>query len=168
MRRQPLPPGFWRDPLHVLAFGLGAGAAPLAPGTFGTLAAVPLYLLLAPLATPVYLLVVLVLALAGVFLCGYTARRLGVHDHPGIVWDEIVGYLLTMSFAPRQALWMVAGFLLFRLFDIWKPFPIRRVDSRVRGGLGIMLDDLLAAVYAAAVMQGLVWAAGRYAPALTG
>ncbi len=140
-------------PVHWLAFGLGAGLAPKAPGTFGTLVAVPLYLFLAPLPLPAYLAVVAALALLGVWLCGRTARDLGVHDHPGIVWDEVVGYLLTMSAAPAGWGWVLAGFVLFRLFDILKPWPIAWLDRRIGGGLGIMLDDLLAGALALAVLQ---------------
>lgn len=141
-----------RNPMHFLAFGFGAGVMPFAPGTFGTLAAVPLYLLLRPLPLFSYLVVVLVSFVAGVWLCERTSRDLGVHDHGGIVWDEIVGYLLTMAFAPPGWLWILLGFVLFRLFDILKPWPIRTIDRQVPGGFGIMLDDLLAALYALLVM----------------
>jgi len=142
-----------RDPLHLLAFGLGSGLIPFAPGTFGTLAAIPLYLLLRPLPLALYLPLVLVLFIAGVALCGRTAHALGVHDHPAIVFDEVVGYLVTMVLAPSTWWAVAAGFLLFRLFDILKPWPVSRADLRVGGGLGIMLDDLLAGLYALAVLQ---------------
>jgi phosphatidylglycerophosphatase A len=92
----------------------------------------------------------------GVWLCSVTEQDLGVHDHPGIVWDEIVGYLITMFMAPAGWVWMAAGFLLFRLFDIWKPFPIRQIEHRVRGGFGNMLDDALAALYAWLALQAVV------------
>ncbi len=124
----------------------------MAPGTFGTLAAVPLYLLLRPLPLFSYLVVLLVSFVAGVWLCERTSRDLGVHDHGGIVWDEIVGYLLTMAFAPPGWPWILLGFVLFRLFDILKPWPIRTIDRQVAGGFGIMLDDLLAGIYALLVM----------------
>jgi phosphatidylglycerophosphatase A len=100
--------------------------------------------------------IVALLALAGITICGQAASRLGVHDHPGIVWDEIVGYLVTMAFAPSGWLWIGLGFVLFRLFDIVKPWPIRWCDRQVGGGLGIMLDDLLAGVLSAALLQLLV------------
>ena len=148
----------WRDPVHLLAFGLGAGAAPLAPGTFGTLAALPLYLLLQPLALAEYLAATALVFAAGVAICRKTSRDLGVHDHPGIVWDEILGYLVTMAAAPAGWLWMLVGFVLFRLFDILKPWPIGWADRRVAGGLGIMLDDLLAGAYAWLCLQGLALA----------
>ena len=143
----------WHNPIHLLAFGLGSGAAPKAPGTFGTLAAVPLYLLLQPLANLQYLVLVLLLFLLGIWLCGRTSRDLGVHDHGGIVWDEWVGFLLTMWMAPPGWYWLLAGFCLFRLFDILKPWPIGWLDRRVSGGLGIMLDDVLAGIFGLALIQ---------------
>lgn len=143
-------------PMDFLALGFGSGLLPFAPGTAGTVAAIPVYLLLQPLAAPWYVAVVVLLALAGVVICGQAASRLGVHDHPGIVWDEIVGYLVTMVFAPSGWLWIGLGFVLFRLFDIVKPWPIRWFDRQVGGGLGIMLDDLLAGVFSAALLQLLV------------
>ncbi|MEN8176241.1 MAG: phosphatidylglycerophosphatase A [Pseudomonadota bacterium] len=142
-----------RNPLHLLAFGLGAGLSPRAPGTFGTLVAVPLFLLMADLPLPVYLLLVVILFALGIPLCTRVSRDLGVHDHSGIVWDEIVGFLVTMTAAPAGWGSLVFGFLLFRLFDIWKPWPINALDRGVGGGLGIMLDDLLAGLYAAACLQ---------------
>ena len=149
-----------KKPIHLLAFGFGSGLAPVAPGTFGTLAAVPLYLLLAPLPLPAYLAVVTAVSLAGIWICGRASRDLGVHDHPGIVWDEIAGFLVTMTAAPRGWSWLLLGFLLFRLFDIFKPWPIGWLDRRVRGGLGIMLDDLLAGAFAWLVLQMVHRAAG--------
>ncbi|GGO78395.1 phosphatidylglycerophosphatase A [Marinobacterium nitratireducens] len=145
-----------RNPVHFLAFGFGSGLAPKAPGTFGTLAAVPLYLLLAPLPLPGYVLALVLATLLGIWLCDRTARDLGVHDHPGIVWDEFVGFWITMLAVPLTWYWVLAGFLLFRLFDIWKPWPIRVADRRVDGGFGIMLDDILAGAYAWLVLQLLV------------
>lgn len=142
-----------RSPLHWLAFGLGSGLVPKASGTFGTLAAVPLWWLLAQMPGWGYLLATAVIAGAGIFICGRTARDLGVHDHGGIVWDEIAGYLVTMILAPVTPLSAAAGFVLFRLFDIAKPWPIGWLDARVGGGTGIMVDDLLAGVYAAVILQ---------------
>jgi len=143
-------------PVDFLALGFGTGLMPYAPGTAGTAAAIPLYLLLKALPAPYYLAIVTVLALAGIAICGFTASRLGVHDHPGIVWDEIVGYLVTMAYAPAGWFWVVLGFGLFRLFDILKPWPIRWCDRQVGGGLGIMLDDVLAGLVAALLMQVLI------------
>jgi len=160
MSRNSAPRSIWRNPIHFLAFGFGSGAMPFAPGTFGTLAALPIYLLMVPLSLWAYLAVVVVMTLLGVWLCHVTSRDLGVHDHGGIVWDEIVGYLITMIAAPPGWQWMVAGFVLFRFFDIIKPWPIGWADRRVHGGLGIMLDDVLAAVLAWVVLQGVAFILG--------
>lgn len=119
----------------------------------GTLAAIPLYLLLAHLPLLGYLLVLAVMSVVGIWLCGESSRRLGVHDHGGIVWDEFAGFLLTMTAAPQGWAWIALGFTLFRLFDIWKPWPVRIADRKIHGGLGIMLDDLLAGVYAWLLLQ---------------
>lgn len=146
----------WRNPIHLLAFGLGSGAVPKAPGTAGTVAAIPIYLLMQPLQPWIYLLVVVLMALLGVWLCGRTSRDLGVHDHGGIVWDEWVGFLLTMWLAPPGIGWLLAGFVLFRLFDIVKPWPIGWLDRQVSGGTGIMVDDLLAGVYSFVLLQAAV------------
>ncbi len=134
---------------HWIAFGLGSGLAPYAPGTAGTLAAIPLYLLLSGLAWPLYLGVTLILFLIGVWACQRTARDLALEDPAAIVWDEWVGLLVTMVAAPSGWPWLLAGVLLFRLLDIWKPWPVRVADRRVGGGLGIMLDDLIAGAMAA-------------------
>lgn len=143
----------WSNPVHLLAFGLGSGAAPKAPGTFGTIAAIPLYLLLRDLSPLQYLLLVVVLFVLGIWLCDRTSRDLGVHDHGGIVWDEWVGLLIALWLLPPGWVWLLAGFLLFRLFDIFKPWPINWLDRRVGGGFGIMVDDLLAGLYALAILQ---------------
>lgn len=143
------------SPVHFLAFGFGSGLSPFAPGTAGTLAAIPLYLLLVQLPLWGYVAVLLVMALVGIWICGESSRRLGVHDHGGIVWDEFAGFLLTMLAAPTGGVWIVVGFFLFRLFDIWKPWPIRLVDRDVPGGFGIMFDDILAGIYAWIALQVL-------------
>jgi phosphatidylglycerophosphatase A len=145
-----------RNPLHLIAFGFGSGFFPKAPGTAGTLVGIPLFLLLEPLPLHIYVGVVALLFLVGIPLCGRVSRDIGVHDHGGIVWDEIVGYLVAMTAAPKGWVYVVAGFVLFRLFDIAKPWPIRALDRRVSGGLGIMVDDLVAGVLAALVLQVLV------------
>ena len=149
----PIPLRMLRNPLHLLSLGFGSGLAPVAPGTFGTLTAVPLYLLAQPLPLPAYLVLVAAMLVAGIVLCGYTSRALGTHDHGGIVWDEIVGYFIAMTAAPPGWGWLLAGFLLFRLFDIWKPWPIGWLDRRLSGGVGIMLDDIVAGIYALLVMK---------------
>lgn len=153
----PLPAPDWRNPLHVLAFGLGAGTAPVAPGTAGTLVGLPLYAALAGLPFSVYLAALAAVIAAGVAICGRTAADLGVHDHPGIVWDEIAGLLVALCGVPIGWDWAVAGFVLFRLFDILKPWPIHWIDRRVGGGLGIMADDVLAGLYAAAMLHATAW-----------
>jgi phosphatidylglycerophosphatase A len=144
-------------PEHFFAFGFGSGLAPKAPGTFGTLAAVPIFLLIQPLSWPLYLSWLLVAFALGVYWCDRSSKALGVHDHGGIVWDEMVGYWLTMFLAPAGWLWMLVGFLLFRLFDIVKPWPIGWLDRQVKGGLGIMIDDIVAALYAWICLQLLAW-----------
>lgn len=147
----------WRNPDHLFAFGFGSGLAPKAPGTFGTLAAIPVYWLIQDLAVPLYLLWLAVTFVLGVYWCHRSSIALGVHDHGGIVWDEMVGYWLTMFMAPAGWLWMLLGFVLFRFFDVLKPWPISWLDRRVEGGFGIMVDDVLAALYALIVLQALAY-----------
>ncbi len=147
----------WQDPVYFIAFGFGSGLMPIAPGTWGTLAAIPLYLLLVGLPSWLYLLLTFLAFCLGVWVSDRVSRDLGEHDYSGIVWDEIVGYLLTMFMVPFSLGWMIAGFLLFRLFDIWKPQPIGFVDAKVKGGFGIMIDDVLAAIPAWLILQLLAW-----------
>ena len=144
-----------KNPIHFLALGFGSGLAAKAPGTFGTLAAVPLYLLLAQLPLSWYLALTLVCVLAGIYICDKAAKDMGVHDHGAIVWDEVAGLLITMIAAPAGVLWLVVGFVLFRLFDIIKPWPIRWLDAKVEGGFGIMIDDVLAGIFALIGVQAL-------------
>lgn len=147
------PQSVWRNPVHFLAFGLGSGASPWAPGTCGTVLAIPLWWGLAQLPLWGYLVMLVVTFAIGCWLCHRTSKDLGVHDHSGIVWDEFVGYWVTMLAMPVTLGWALAGFAMFRLFDIWKPWPIRWVDRRVQGGFGIMLDDLVAGIVAAICLQ---------------
>lgn len=153
------PSSVWRNPIHFVAFGFGAGALKVAPGTCGTLVAIPLYILLQDVSLLMYICITVALFLLGIWMCQITTRDLGVHDHSGIVWDEIIGYLVTMTAAPVGALtdwmWIVLGFILFRLFDIWKPWPINLLDRHVKGGFGVMIDDVMAGVYAWLVMHGI-------------
>jgi phosphatidylglycerophosphatase A len=149
-----LSPGLLRDPVHFFALGFGAGLVPRAPGTAGTLVAVLLDPLLRPLGVELRILLVALMFALGVWLCGESARRLGTHDHPAIVWDEIVGYLALMLVLPAGWAWALAGFVVFRFFDILKPWPIRQLDHGVGGGLGIMLDDMMAAAWGAVVLLG--------------
>lgn len=145
------------NPVHCLALGFGTGLAPKAPGTVGTLVGIPLYLLLSGLPPAYYLAVVIAGFVIGVYACSRTARDVAVHDHPAIVWDEVIGYLVTMALAPPGWLTVLAGFVLFRFFDVLKPPPIRAVDRRIHGGFGIMFDDVLAGLYAAGCLQLLLW-----------
>ena len=147
----------WQDPVYFIAFGFGSGLMPVAPGTWGTLAAVPLYMLLMNTHWTVYLGLTLLALLLGVWASDKVTNDLGVNDYKGIVWDEVVGYLLTMFMAPKGLIWIALGFVLFRIFDIWKPQPIRYIDKKVHGGLGIMLDDVIAAVPACFILNVLAW-----------
>jgi len=150
-----------RDPAALLAFGFGSGLAPWVPGTMGTLAAIPFYVLAARfLNLPAYIATLVISFAVGIYFCHRTARKLGVHDHGGIVWDEFVGFWLTMTAVPLTWYWVLAGFVFFRIFDMIKPWPIGVIDRRVGGGFGIMLDDVLAAVPAAACLHGLIYLAG--------
>jgi phosphatidylglycerophosphatase A len=135
-----------------VAFGFGAGLSPKAPGTVGTLFAIPLYMVLLQLPRPWWFGALFAMLCVGIWVCGRTARELGVPDHPGIVWDEIVGLIITMSGVGFAWTNLLAGFVLFRLFDILKPWPISYLDRRVKGGLGIMLDDIAAGICAGAVL----------------
>ena len=157
MKEQNLNKIVLKDPVHFLAFGLGSGLSPKAPGTAGTVAAIPFYLMMQSLSLPVYLLVLVVATLVGIWLCDRSSKDLGVHDHPGIVWDEFCGFWLTMIAAPAGWLWVFTGFVLFRIFDILKPWPIRWLDKHVHGGLGIMIDDLLAGGFAFICLQLLAY-----------
>lgn len=144
-------------PAHFIALGFGAGLAPRAPGTFGTLAALGLYWVLAPFLAP---LVIAFLAIpmffVGVWACEVTGRDLGVHDHGAMVWDEIVAFLPLAALCFASVWMQLVAFGLFRLFDIWKPFPIRHFEREMKGGFGVMFDDLIAASYAYAVIIALV------------
>lgn len=141
------------NPIHLLSLGFGSGLAPKAPGTFGTLAAVPLVLLMQGLSTWLYVAVALLAGVIGIWLCQRTAHHLGVHDHPAIVWDEIAGYMLALSFLPATWYNLVGAFILFRWLDIRKPGPIGWCDRNLHGGMGIMMDDLLAGVASAAILH---------------
>jgi phosphatidylglycerophosphatase A len=141
-----------RDPVHFVALGAGSGLAPRAPGTAGTLVALVPAWQIAAWSLPAKLALIGALFVLGVWICGESARRLESHDHPAIVFDEIVGMLLAAALIPAHAGWFLLAFALFRLFDIFKPWPIRDLDHRLGGGLGIMLDDVLAAVYAMACL----------------
>lgn len=144
------------NPIHLLAFGFGAGLSPKAPGTVGTVVAVLIYLVLPSMSPLIYAGLILLSFVFGIWICGKTSEDLGAHDPGGIVWDEFVGYWITMFMAPSGLIWVLLGFVLFRLLDIFKPWPIKWADKELAGGLGIMLDDVLAGIMAALCMQALV------------
>lgn len=153
-----------RNPWHLLATGFGSGLSPIMPGTVGSLAAIPFWYALTYLSVPLYLLVVVVACAIGFYLCHVTARDMGVHDHGSIVWDEFVGMWITLIAIPvHDWRWVALGFVVFRILDIWKPWPIRWFDKNIQGGAGIMVDDIVAGVVAA----GVIYLLGYYgAPAL--
>lgn len=154
-RNKLTPKQILSDPILFLAFGFGSGLAKKAPGTMGTLAAIPVYWLFAQTGLLVYSALTVIATVAGIWICDIAAKKLGEHDFGGIVWDEIAGYLITLWLVPFSWQAVVLGFLLFRIFDILKPWPIRWIDRKVQGGLGIMLDDVLAGVFAGAVLLAL-------------
>lgn len=144
-------------PAHFLALGFGSGLSRRAPGTLGTLVAIPLFMALMVTPELVHYSVIAMLFIVGIPICGKTGKALGIPDHSGIVWDEIVAFMLVLEFTPSTWIWWLTAFLLFRLFDIWKPFPIRQCDINIKGGFGVMFDDLLAAIYAIAGLKALQW-----------
>ena len=160
-RSQQTPPDLRRkvltDPVNFLAFGFGTGLAPVAPGTIGSLPGMLLFWLTMGYGSYVQLGVAAGLIVAGIWICGESARRIGVHDHGGIVWDEIAGMYVTLMVAPVSVVGWALAFVLFRFMDIVKPWPIRDLDHRIEGGLGIMLDDLVAALYAAVLLGFYRW-----------
>ena len=143
------------SPSGWVAFGFGSGLSPVAPGTMGTLVAIPFAFALKSLGPVGFWIVLVFLFFLGVLLCEQVSRKLGVHDHGGIVWDEMVGYWLSIAFVPLQWQWLLAAFLLFRFFDIIKPWPIRKIDEKIKGGLGIMTDDVVAAIFTIIILAAL-------------
>ena len=144
-----------KRPACFLGLGFGSGLAPKAPGTFGTLAALPIYWLMQGLPLITYISIVVLAFIAGIWICQKSAEWLGKDDPSAVVWDEIVGYLITMIAAPAGWQWMVIGFVLFRFFDILKPWPINLADKAIHGGLGIMVDDVIAGIFSLVVIQWL-------------
>lgn len=142
-----------KTPSGLLAFGFGSGLSPYAPGTAGTIAAIPFAIALKNLDGFWFWLVLVTAFVLGVWVCGRVSEKMGVHDHGGIVWDEMVGYWLAVAFVPAQWEWLLAAFIGFRFFDILKPWPIKQLDKNVSGGLGIMIDDVLAAIYTMALLR---------------
>ena len=143
-------------PHQLLAVGFGSGLMTPAPGTWGTLAAVPLVWLMALLGDTAYVTLTLLSCVVGVWICGRSAQDVGTHDHPSIVWDEFAGLFITMAFIEPTLLNLCLGFVLFRFFDILKPWPISVLDAKVHGGLGIMADDILAGIFAFISLQAIV------------
>ncbi|UPQ88548.1 phosphatidylglycerophosphatase A [Vibrio sinaloensis] len=154
-----------KNPWHLLATGFGSGLSPVIPGTMGTLAAIPFYLLLVQLPLPLYIVAVVLSCVVGIKICQVTSDDMGVHDHGSIVWDEFAGFWITMLVVPLFNLsafdwkWLLTGFVLFRFFDMVKPWPIGWLDKRVHGGLGIMVDDIVAGVMAGVAL----YLVGKYA-----
>ena len=157
MRKPELAALKLSNPVHLLALGFGTGLSPVMPGTMGTLAAIPLYWLIQGLSPMWYVLILVLGFIAGIWICNVATRAIGQHDHGAIVWDEIIGFGITMFAAPAGFGWIVVGFVLFRFFDIIKPWPIGWFDRRVHGGFGIMLDDVIAGLFALACLQLLAW-----------
>jgi phosphatidylglycerophosphatase A len=155
-----------KNPWHLLATGFGSGLSPIVPGTMGTLASIPLYLLLVQLPLSAYIVMLIVTFFIGIKICQVTSDDMGVHDHGSIVWDEFVGMWLTMLIVPLLKLpadewkWLITGFVLFRFFDMVKPWPIGWLDARIHGGLGIMIDDIVAGIMAGISLYMVGLAAG--------
>jgi phosphatidylglycerophosphatase A len=154
-RPQPSIRQLFGKPVALVAFGFGSGLIPKAPGTAGTLAAIPFFLVLSQLPLYTYIAVIIIAFAMGIYICGQTSKWLGAHDHGGIVWDEFVGLWITLIGAPAEWPWLLAGFVLFRLFDMLKPWPISLADKHIHGGFGIMIDDVLAGIAAFACLQAL-------------
>ncbi len=144
---------FWKYPVHVLAYGFGTGLIPFAPGTFGSLIGVVLFWFMAGLAPMPYAAIVVVMFVAGIFICGQTARDVGAVDPGFIVYDEVVGFLVAMYMLPADWRWIASGFVIYRVFDIWKPFPIHYVEDKLGLGSGIMTDDVIAGIYTLIILQ---------------
>jgi len=146
-----------KNPVHFLALGFGSGLIPLMPGTFGSLAAIPILFAMSFVSTEMFIGITVLSFIVGIYLCGVTARDMKVHDHGSIVWDEVAGMMVTFILVPINPLTLLIGFLLFRFFDILKPWPIREFDRRVHGGFGIMIDDIVAGAMACVCLHALLF-----------
>jgi phosphatidylglycerophosphatase A len=144
---------FWKYPIHFLAYGFGTGLVPFAPGTFGSLVGVALFWFMAGMAPAPYIAIVAIMFVAGIFICGQTARDVGAVDPGFIVYDEVVGFMVAMYMLPADWRWIGVGFVIFRIFDIWKPFPIHWVEDKLGLGSGIMADDVIAGIYTLIILQ---------------
>ena len=147
----------FQHPANFLALGFGSGLAQKAPGTFGTIVGLPLYWLLSGYTFYIQLLLITIAFIAGIYICDVAGKLIGVSDHGSIVWDEIVAMMLVLTITPNTFIWWIVSFLLFRLFDIWKPFPINLCDAKLKGGFGVMIDDLIAAFYAMIIIKVTLW-----------
>ncbi|MHC5225640.1 phosphatidylglycerophosphatase A family protein [Ignatzschineria sp. LJL83] len=146
-----------KTPWQFLASGFGSGLSPVAPGTMGTLMALPFWFLFANyLPLWAYILIIIVSTILGIVICQKASDELGVHDHGGIVWDEFVGLWITLLFAPVSWTSAILGFLIFRFFDVLKPWPIKVADQKVSGGFGIMIDDIIAGIFSLIVLQAIL------------
>lgn len=152
-----VPSSVWQNPWHFIAFGFGTGAIPIAPGTCGTLIAIPIYLYLCTYSYKMYFIFASLITLFSIWLCGKVSAELEVKDHQGMCLDEIVGFLVTMLGAPAGWGWIIIGFILFRCFDIWKPWPLAWIDTHITGGLGMILDDVAAGLYSLIIMRFFAW-----------
>lgn len=148
-----IPHRVWKNPLHFVAFGFGTGLLPMMPGTFGSLIAIPFYLILRDLDWFSYVVVVAIITVFASWVSGKVSKDIGIHDHPGVNIDEIVGMLVTLFLAPEGWLWIALGFGFFRLFDIWKPGPIAWIDEHYETGFGMILDDIVAGIAAWICLQ---------------
>ena len=149
------PKTLLKDPGHLLSMGFGSGLAPVASGTFGTLAAIPIYMVARYYSLTAFLILTVVSIIGGIYLCDRTTKALGVQDHSAIVWDEFAGFFVTMLWVPMTWKTIIAGFFLFRVFDILKPWPASHFDNHVNGGAGGLLDDVFAGLYASGVLYAL-------------
>lgn len=146
-----------KNPVHFLALGFGSGLVPLMPGTFGSLAALPLLFAMSFASLEGFIFITVVCFFVGIYLCGRTAHDMKMHDHGSIVWDEVAGMMVTFIAIPLDLLSLFLGFLLFRFFDILKPWPISIFDRHVHGGFGIMIDDIVAGAIACACLHGILY-----------
>lgn len=146
-----------KNPLHFMAVGFGSGLSPIASGTTGSFAAIPFCYLFTGLPVPWYLIIIMISWYIGIVACQSATDAIGIDDHGAIVWDEFVGMFITTICAPQSLTWMLVCFFVFRIFDIVKPWPIKLIDSDLHGGLGIMLDDVLAGLYSLVVIQLLLY-----------